>query len=366
MKFKSYCEIENSYNEKKIRQAREMGFTDPSVSWVVETKIDGSNFQCSIDENDKFIVGTRSHFLGREENFQGYERAMRNEEVELKLRQMKNLIKSILSDQVMDMRLNELVQKPFILTVYGELCGGMYRHPDVEKVKGAQKVQGRIDYHPDNMWVPFDIVIRNEDNTIVDVFHQTDVYRYCKDVGLPYPIIKYYGTFDDCLAYQNDFIDDTGHILWGLPLIDGNIAEGVVIKPNKALWFNNGERVIFKNKNDKFKERTCKAPKEPKEIIPMNDLERKYYELAREFITENRLMSVFSKIGEVNEKGFGMILGSFLKDLWNDFDKEYREEIQTIEKETTIDQFNFSKARKEISKEVAEFIRPMFIKKLNS
>jgi len=278
---------------------------------------------------------------------------------------MKEFIKNITSPYFDD-NYNIVKDGKFILTVYGELCGGMYRHPDVEKVKGAQKIQGRVDYHPDNMWVPFDIIFRNEEIGKSYLCSTEDVEKLCNQVGLPSQILKFAGTLDECLKYQNDFIDDTGHILWNLPIVEGNITEGVVIKPIHPLWFNNGERVIFKNKNDKFKERTCKSPKEPKEIIPMNDLEKKYYEFAREYITENRLMSVFSKVGEVNEKAFGMILGMFLKDLWKDFDKEYKEEIEKIEKETTVDQFNFSKARKEVSKEVSEFIRQMFIEKLNS
>ena len=34
-------------------------------------------------------------------------------------------------------------------------------------------------------------------------------------------------------------------------------------------------------------------------------------------------MSVISKVGTINTKAFGMILGMFMKDLYNDFDKEY-------------------------------------------
>ena len=89
MKFKSYSEIENSYNGKFVRELREQGFDDPNIEYVCENKIDGSNFQCSLDENDNFIVGKRSQLLGRDDTFQNYRKAMQNEDVENKLRLIK-------------------------------------------------------------------------------------------------------------------------------------------------------------------------------------------------------------------------------------------------------------------------------------
>ena len=357
MKFKSYSEIENSYNGKFVRELREQGFDDPNIEYVCENKIDGSNFQCSLDENDNFIVGKRSQLLGRDDTFQNYRKAMQNEDVENKLR----LIKANIAQSFP-------VPEKFVFTVYGELCGGMYRHPDVEKVKNAQRIQGRIDYHPDNMWIPFDMAIRapGDENKILYLLDQDDVVRYCKLVGLPYPIILFRGTLDACLNFPVEFIDKTGNILWNLPVIDENISEGVVIKPNHACWMRNGQRVILKNKNERFKERTCKGPKEKKENIPLTELETKYFNLAEEFITESRMMSVVSKIGELNEKLFGLFLGSFLKDLWNDFDKEYADEVHELEENTSVDEFSFPKIKKHISKEVSDFIRPKFVELINA
>ena len=68
---------------------------------------------------------------------------------------------------------------------------------------------------------------------------------------------------------------------------------------------------------------------------------------------------------EVNEKQFGMFLGMFLKDLWADFDKDHLEEVKQLEDTTEVEEFSMAKVKKFISKEVSEFIRPMFIKLLN-
>jgi hypothetical protein len=49
MNFKSYSEIENSYNSKFIKQIREHAFDSAEIEWIAEVKIDGSNFQCCLD-----------------------------------------------------------------------------------------------------------------------------------------------------------------------------------------------------------------------------------------------------------------------------------------------------------------------------
>ena len=362
MDFKSYGEIENTYNQKIINKIYDFEFPAKEPKWYCFTKIDGSNFQCSIDEEDKFIVGTRSHYLGRDSDFQGYERAMRNEDVENKLRKMKDLI---FDNFYKDYQFKGVKTKSeFCLTVYGELCGGMYRHPDVEKVKGATKIQGRVDYHPDNMWVPFDILLRQIDGNVF-LCPQEMTIKACERVGLPHEPIKFIGSFEDCLNFPIDFVDTTGHDLWGLPIIEKNISEGIVIKPNHGYWFPTGQRVILKKKGERFKERIEKNREKNLQDLTLNELEQKYCNIYREYITESRLYSVFSKIGEVNEKSFGTILGMFMKDLYNDFEKDYSEETHKLECELSVDELNLSKVRKIIAKEVTEFIRPMFIKKLN-
>lgn len=360
MNFKSYTDIENTYNEKFLREVRAKGFDSSHCNYMCFNKIDGSNFQVSIDEDEKFIVGSRSNYLGRDANFQGWQRAMKNEDVENRLRKMKEYIRNTVY-------LGFVSANPerFCMTVYGELCGGFYRHPDVEKVQGAVKIQGRVDYHPDNMWVPFDILLRWEDGNRY-LMMQTSVIELCEKFGLPHEQLLFTGTLDECLNFPIEFTDTTGNFLWNLPVIEGNVSEGVVIKPNVPMFMPNGQRVIFKNKGTKFKERVCKTPKEKKEPKLMTVLEVKFFNYACEYITESRMMSVVSKIGELNEKMFGAFLGAFLKDLWKDFDKDHADEVKNLEDTTEVDQFSMAKVRKHVSKEASDFIRPEFVKLINS
>lgn len=361
MLFKSYNDIENAYNSKFITLLRNNNCDNEDIKYVCEVKIDGSNFQLSIDFEDKFQQGSRSQLLDPRADFQGASlRALRNQNIEAKLRNLKDIIRHEFASKYEMVSANN-----FTLTVYGELCGGMYRHSDVESVKGAKKIQGRVSYHPDNVWIPFDIVLRTAENETIHRFGPYEAKKLLESVDLPYTIILFEGTFDECLAYQNDFMDPIGEQLFNLPKIENNITEGVVIKPVIPTYIGN-ERVIIKNKNEKFKEKTHKTPKAPKEELKLNELELKYFNIMCEYITESRLMSVFSKLDNLTEKSFGLVLGNFMKDLMNDFEKEYLDEIHELEAKLTIDEFNLANSRKFLSKEISEFIRPLFLEKINS
>ena len=362
MEFKSYTDIENSYNEKVINQIREMELdVNPAIKWCAQTKIDGCNFQCSIDENNNFVVGCRSRFLKNDSNFNNFQTVMEKQDIENKIRLFKERIIHHRNENGIFIPVKFNHDK-FSVRVYGELCGGMYRHPDVEKVKGAIKIQGRVSYCPDNAFIVFDAEIVDENNEVIWLFNMLHLEEICKKIGLLFAPILNVGTFDEMLHQKNDDIDIIGNHLFGLPLIENNIMEGIVIKPLFWTRFKNGSRVLIKSKNDKFKEKAKKEPKLPKEIIPMNELELKYFELYREYITESRFLSVISKIDNLSDKSFGLILGNYMKDIYNDFDKEYGEEVKKHEDTLTQEEFNLAKVKKEIAKEVVEFIRPLFVK----
>ena len=128
---------------------------------------------------------------------------------------------------------------------------------------------------------------------------------------------------------------------------------GVVIKPLTApKHFRNGERIILKNKNDKWSEKSHapKVPKIPFEVTPEILEQRNAIE---QFITENRLHNVLSKIGPVAKEDFGKIMKPFVEDIAKDFAKEY-------------DMAEYGKEfGKYCSRRAAEMIRENFIKIVN-
>lgn len=342
--FKKYNEIENSYRTEFLNKIHELGHDNPMIEYVASVKVDGANFCVSIDENDKFHYSKRTMELERGDNFYSWESAMRRDNVPEKVKKIKELLPDVIE-----------------VNVYGELAGGKYNHPDVPKEK-VSAVQARIQYAPFVFFYAFDISVVNKEG--YRYYLDEDTFdKVCKEVNLIRSIVVKTGTLQECLEYPNDFQDPVAQTLFGLPPIENNITEGVVIKPTTPIWLPNGSRLIIKNKNDKFKEKmsakTGKKPKEPERDL--TDLENMTLRWLDEYKTESRLYSVISKIGIVTTKDFGKIMGMFMKDLFEEFNKDYEKKIKELEETHTVEEFTFSRVTKKFQKQVQEWIRPVFI-----
>lgn len=361
MQFKKYSEIENTYRCDYLQKVRDMGFDDPKIVYACFTKIDGSNFSMILDENDNFFCAKRTSILTNEEipKFSNADKVIEKMNIAEVMKEMKNYIKEKYAT------INEfsfIEDDKFILHLYGELCGGMYRHKDVEPVKNAAKIQGRVSYHPDNVWICFDGYISNSTQSSRFYFSVDQLKDICSKFNIPVQIEKFRGTFDECLKYPNDFNDDTGHVLFGLPLIENNITEGVVIKPVFPIWFKNGERVILKNKNEKFKEKKKIKSNEIKTAEPLNEKEKEVLTRFYESITINRFMSVCSKEQPTSDKEFGKILGLFMKDINDEVVKE-NPIFDTWIKNKEID---FKRVSKLAQRNAVDFMKPLFFNYLMS
>jgi Rnl2 family RNA ligase len=300
------------------------------VECIAAVKIDGCNFQAGIDEDGTFFVGTRNTQLKADDNFYRWQYIMQKLDVEKKLRSLK---------------------APCIL--YGELCGGLYRHPDVQKVDCAVRIQGRVDYSPDNEWVPFDLMLNGE------IVSQDRLAEVCQALDLPCQEVKFRGTLQECLDFSPVFLDETGHRLWGLPLIDGNVAEGLVIKPINCIIKNNGERVIFKNKNPKFKERIKKTKSELKELNgDLTEYEEKYAEQLEELCTVSRAASVVSKLVMPS---FGDAMSAFIGDVFDSFYEELSDEDKAEMNTVDPKELDMKKIRKRLNKSAADVVREVWL-----
>jgi len=205
------------------------------------------------------------------------------------------------------------------LGVYGELVGGTYPHKDVEKDTSATRIQKGIFYTPHNEFYAIDVAI---DGQLIDV-------------------------------------DKFNHVMekaWlGLPELEDNICEGVVIKPAIPKFLSDKTRVILKNKNEKWAEK-AKARDRPKK--PKMTLSEKGEELFNEMeslITENRLRNVLSKTGPIGQKEFGKLIQLFSKDILDDFFKDYLEEYNGLEKKEQ------KQLTRKLSQKSAELIRLNFM-----
>ena len=316
LKFKEYSSIENVERKKEINLIIQQGHS--TGQWVVSEKIHGANFSFWITK-DEIKCARRSGFLGEDSaffNFQDVKSAC-----EKSLRDIFDYVVSI--DAGVE-----------CVTIYGELFGGNYQHPDVERTYMAMSVQKGVYYNPGNKFMAFDMVLRGE--TSNRVMNDTFVHTTCDMFGLAHVPILFKGTFEECLQYPNEFQTRVPEF-YGLPAIENNIAEGVVIKPVEPKFFWNGSRVILKNKNEKWSERAKKqkscsdSNKENKFDFELTVEASKLLEDVLTYVTENRLRNVLSKMEAITDRMFGMIVGNMNRDVMADFLKDNKDAFMVLE-----------------------------------
>ncbi|WP_298517047.1 RNA ligase, Rnl2 family [uncultured Kordia sp.] len=310
--FKKYNSIENTYREKATEQVYLHGYGDDV--FVVQEKVHGANFSFITDGNS-IQVAKRTSVIAEDENFNNYNYVLNKYE------------KAIIT-------LFKLVKKDFpeteIMTVFGEIFGGSYPHPEVEKINGMVRIQKGVFYSPENDFYAFDICLNH--TQYLDV---TIANTYFSAVGMFYAKTLFTGTFSECMAYSNTF-ESKVHEWLHLPSIENNVCEGTIIKPLVSKRFGNGQRVIFKNKNEKWSEKSHEKRSrvsKPSAIEVLSETEKELMNTLLSYVNENRLMNVQSKIGEFSPKQTGKTIGMLAKDALEDFVKDHESDWNTMEKQ---------------------------------
>lgn len=306
--FKKYTSIENTYREEFLDRIK--GHFFGKDEFVVQEKAHGSNLSYWTRNGEDFHAAKRTGPLTEDEKFYNFQ---------LILSEIKPQLQHIWND--LKQEIPDLEQ----LTFFGEVIGGTYPHPEVAKDKAAIRVQKGVFYSPKNHFFAFDLMINADRYLDIDVAN-----NYFEKYQLLHAKTIFRGSIEDCLNYPNEFQSRIPNEL-GLPEIVPNIVEGVVIKPAKTRYFNNGTRVVLKNKNQKWSEKE-KFGKRIKVEEPLPEKVVKLQEAILTYVTENRLNNVLSKIGEVTQKDFGKVLGMFNKDVVEDFLKDYHEIMDELEK----------------------------------
>jgi len=320
MEFTKFSSIENSYRTKFLNQIAEQGKS--GGEWVVTEKIHGSNFSLWFDGNE-LKAGKRSGFVDDPKGFNNSGVVMEANKAGIeKIWNIITLMRNQLALQ------GEEAPELETLTIYGEIFGGSYPHPEVAKSPHAVRCQKGVFYSPDNHIYAFDIKINGE---LVDY----DTFATLCDAGNIFrtkPLFR--GTLEECLAYENAY-KSTIPARLGLPEIDvENICEGNVIIPVQPDFMWSGSRVILKNKNELFAE-VAKKPKKdrvPKEEVIVSEEVQRLFDIMDSHVTENRLKNVISKIGTITDKDFGMLMGNMNKDVIEDFMKDNREDFMKLDK----------------------------------
>ena len=326
MEFKKYSSIENSYRLEMRNKILEYGFN--RYDWVVTEKVHGANFSFWLND-EGYKMAKRTSFLCDGDNFYNYEF------VEDLYKDRLFLLYNICMTLLEDLKEGGNIEFDGNLEVvlYGEIFGGNYPAEGVEKVTNAKNVQKGVFYCPHNDFYAFDLKV-NRQYINYDLF--CEIMEQC---GFLYAKPMYRGAYNECLAYPNEFTT-TIPALFDLPEIEDNVCEGVVLKPVVAMRFPNGERVILKNKNEKFSEKQKeRKPRKEKELpldLSITDEEQVILDGILTYVTENRLRNVISKEGEITDKMFGKLSGLFMKDIMDDWKKDNNIEIESASRRKII------------------------------
>lgn len=203
------------------------------------------------------------------------------------------------------------------ICVFGELYGGG-KYEGFEA--GVKAIQREVIYCPDIEFIVFDIECINNDAVVEETVNDeendnsqsresfflspVDVITACQACSVPVLDILHSGSLDEMLALNTIFQTTIPSVIGLPPLSTSNESEGYVLRPKHKVFYKpNGTRIMLKHKNPKFTEnRSAKAAKVPKTTVPqpmeLNEKETELYEQMKQFINQNRINAVLSKLDE--------------------------------------------------------------------
>lgn len=303
--FKKYPSIENTYRKKSIEIIKSVVSEDQE--FAVLEKIHGANFSFWSD-GVKVTAAKRSGPIETGSSFYNCWPVVE--------RYKKDVLALT----------RYLIQRDGVesVAVFGELCGGAYNHPDVEKFN-VKAVQKGVQYCPNQEFIAFDVMV---DGKFID-FH--DAFITLSSFEIPTAPVMHTGYLDECLDFMNEFQTNVPEI-FDLPPIEGNTCEGVVVRPVNEITLPNGNRLILKNKNEKFSEKKSEPQRPRKPVEAESELLILMKRKLEAYINENRLLNAISKLGEMQRGDFSKMVRILSNDALEEFTKDENEMLNTAEK----------------------------------
>ena len=187
-------------------------------------------------------------------------------------------------------------------------------------------IQKDIWYSQKRMFCGFDIMVNDQYTDVKDV---SEIFKSC-DIFYLEPIQE--GTLDELLEFDVENLKTTIPSRVGMPEMENNFAEGIIIRPiNECRTFRDN-RIILKKKRNKFSEKKTirnnvikhKTPLSEKVINLINELES--------YITVARLNNLISKNGQIeNQRGIMKFAGLYAQDIFQEYEEETRHRLNTME-----------------------------------
>jgi Rnl2 family RNA ligase len=176
--------------------------------------------------------------------------------------------------------------------IFGELYGGAYPHPDVPAAPGMAPVQTGVWYSPTVRFALFDVLRHTGPDDEGRFLPYAEVAAIAADAGLDVVPLLARGSRTSLDAVPVRFPTRVPHLL-GLPELDGNLAEGVVLRPDAALA--PADRPVRKLKIAEFDERRFSASRKWDPWLHLSPAELR--EIAATMVNGPRLASARSKVG---------------------------------------------------------------------
>ena len=252
------------------------GAPPPGGPWVALEKIHGAQMVLAADR-DRVRFGKRKAWLADGDPFFGWQ--ILREPLHAAARAA-----------------HEALGAPTV-TLYGELFGGAYPHPEVPALPGLAPVQTGIWYAPDLRYALFDVLVAGDEADEGELLAHREVTALAAAIGLDVPPLLDAGPRAQIERVPLRYPTRVPAQL-GLPPIDGNLAEGVVQKPDARA--RPGARIIYKRKIPEFDEQRFGESEawDPNQRIDLQAL----LVHARRMVNPPRLASAAAKWGHADAR----------------------------------------------------------------
>jgi Rnl2 family RNA ligase len=282
--------------------------------WVVTEKVHGANFSVIAVADGQVAFASRSKVLDPGDNFFG----VRSQRLDDALAERARTLLSGLR--------RSANPTTWSIQIYGELFGGGYPHPDVQPMPGAKPVQVGVWYAPELQFMAFDVLVIDEGDATSRFLDFDRARDEAMAAGFMFDNPLQRGTFETCLDFSVRFNTEVPSIL-GLPEVNGNAAEGVVIRPLVEPVIGRGEgtreRRMIKRKIPEFSEkqyrhvnwRDARAARVTQFVDEAESLLR--FEMLAS-VTSQRLDNTVSKVGRLDpfdRKQCRILLVAFMGDV---------------------------------------------------
>lgn len=323
LEFDKYRSVHNVALSNIVECAKMQGFG--AYSWVAINKIHGSNFSLMAD-SEKVLACSKNQIIPEGDSHFKHE---------LMMPFLTRIIKEMQS------YFGKNIQ------VYFEMFGGSYPHEMIPVDKRFSRVARGIFYLPQIDVRVIDIQV---DKRYLDYDEMVEIaerhrLKVAECLGR--------GSLDQMLELSPEFEDPT-YKEYHLPKIEGNMSEGLVLRPTKECLFNNGRRVILKNKCKKMSEKRVRKPKVP---VVLTDPELMSFNSLASCVTEARLENILSHGHQFDKKGFSKLVGLVMKDIF----EEEKANGLIIE----LDKTSRKRVNKLLQAEIVDLVKPFWIDLIN-